>query len=175
MNANVPQISEYENLKGLCSKCLELPLISKDNVVSKFAKEKIHTKIETRIRPIEGMERACFRPFRSKTLWPAVSLDSVSDSGSFLLAKSKAENDKMAAIYTDGDVFILGHNHQLYAKPIDSLKIEDGEERLRRSWYCRGGSFLKYAEYARYGFFGVARTGWVTMEFSEDGIKAWEN
>jgi hypothetical protein len=85
------------------------------------------------------------------------------------------ELDKMAAIYTDGDVFILGHNHQLYAKPIDSLKIEDGEERLHRRWYCRGGSFLKYAEYARYGFFGVARTGWVTMEFSEDGIKAWEN
>ena len=85
------------------------------------------------------------------------------------------ELDKMAAIYTDGDIFILGHNHQLYAKPIDSLKIENGEERLRRRWYCRGGSFLKYAEYARYGFFGVARTGWVTMEFSEDGIKAWEN
>jgi len=85
------------------------------------------------------------------------------------------ELDKMAAIYTDGDVFILGHNHQLYAKPVDSLKIEDGEERLRRRWYCRGGSFLKYAEYARYSFYGVARTGWVTMEFSEDGIKAYEN
>ena len=81
----------------------------------------------------------------------------------------------MAAIYTDGDVFMLGHNHQLYAKPVDSLKIEDGEERLRRRWYCRGGSFLKYAEYARYSFYGVARTGWVTMEFSEDGIKAYEN
>lgn len=85
------------------------------------------------------------------------------------------ELDKMAAIYTDGDVFILGHNHQLYAKPVDSLKIENGEERLRRRWYCRGGSFLKYAEYARYSFYGVARTGWVTMEFSEDGIKAYEN
>ena len=85
------------------------------------------------------------------------------------------ELDKMAAIYTDGDVFILGHNHQLYAKPVDSLKIEDGEERLRRRWYCRGGSFLKYAEYARYSFYGVARTGWVTMEFSENGIKAYEN
>ena len=44
------------------------------------------------------------------------------------------ELDKMAAIYTDGDVFMLGHNHQLYAKPVDSLKIEDGEERLRRRW-----------------------------------------
>tara|TARA_R110002020_G_scaffold188288_5_gene387027 strand:+ start:401 stop:1279 length:879 start_codon:yes stop_codon:yes gene_type:complete len=85
------------------------------------------------------------------------------------------ELDKMAAIYTDGDVFMLGHNHQLYAKPVDSLKIEGGEERLRRRWYCRGGSFLKYAEYARYSFYGVARTGWVTMEFSEDGIKAYEN
>ncbi len=94
--------------------------------------------------------------------------------------KSGAKNgdlelDKLAAVYSDGDVFVLGHNHQLYAKPVDSLKIVDGEEELRRRWYVRGGSFLRYASYARYSMFPIIRTGWVTMEFTKKGIKCWEN
>ena len=94
--------------------------------------------------------------------------------------KSGAKNgdtelDKMAAVFSDGDVFFLGHNHQLYAKPIDSLRLSRKEETIHRRWYCRGGSFLRYADYARYSFFPMIRTGWVTMEFSENKIKAWTN
>jgi len=94
--------------------------------------------------------------------------------------KSGAKNgdtelDKMAAVYSEGDVFFLGHNHQLYAKPLDSLKIVDKGEEIHRRWYCRGGSFLKYADYARYSFYPMIRTGWVTLEFREDKIKAWTN
>lgn len=94
--------------------------------------------------------------------------------------KSGAKNgdnelDKMAAVYSEGDVFFLGHNHQLYAKPVDSLRIVDDEETLHRRWYCRGGSFLKYADYARYSFFPMIRTGWVTMEFKEKCINSWTN
>ena len=85
------------------------------------------------------------------------------------------ELDKMAAVYSDGDIFFLGHNHQLYAKPVDSLRVEDDEEVIHRRWYCRGGSFLKYAEYARYSFFPIVRTGWVTIELNEHKIKAWTN
>ena len=85
------------------------------------------------------------------------------------------ELDKMAAVYSDGDLFFLGHNHQLYAKPIDSLRIDECEETLHRRWYIRGGSFLRYAEYARYSMFPIIRTGWVTMEFTESDIKCWEN
>ena len=86
------------------------------------------------------------------------------------------ELDKMAAVYSDGDVFFLGHNHQLYAKPVDSLVIgKDNTEELRRRWYIRGGSFLRYANYARYSMFPIIRTGWVTMEFNKGGIKCWEN
>tara|TARA_X000001382_G_scaffold74971_2_gene52469 strand:- start:487 stop:1368 length:882 start_codon:yes stop_codon:yes gene_type:complete len=88
------------------------------------------------------------------------------------------ELDKMAAVYTDGDVYFLGHNHQLYAKPIDSITVSDDatpKEDLKRIWYCRGGSFLDYAEYARYSFFPMIRTGWVTMEFSDKKIRAWSN
>lgn len=94
--------------------------------------------------------------------------------------KSGAKNgdlelNNMAAVYSEGDVFFLGHNHQLYVKPMDSLVIKDNEETLRRRWYVRGGSFLRYAEYARYSFYPLVRTGWVTMEFTEIGINCWEN
>ena len=94
--------------------------------------------------------------------------------------KSGAKNgdlelDKMASVYSDGDVFILGHNHQLYAKPIDSVMVDNDEERLHRRWYCRGGSFLKYADYARYSFFPIVRAGWVTVEFGANEIKTWTN
>ena len=94
--------------------------------------------------------------------------------------KSGAKNgdlelEKMASVYSDGDVFILGHNHQLYAKPIDSVMVDGDEERLHRRWYCRGGSFLKYADYARYSFFPIVRTGWVTIVFREKEIKTWTN
>ena len=85
------------------------------------------------------------------------------------------ELDKMAAVYSNGDIFFLGHNHQLYAKPVDSLRVHNNEEVIHRRWYCRGGSFLKYAEYARYSFFPIVRTGWVTIEMNEDKIKAWTN
>ena len=94
--------------------------------------------------------------------------------------KSGAQNgdlelNKMSSVYSEGDVFFLGHNHHLYVKPMDSLVIKDNEETLRRRWYIRGGSFLRYAEYARYSFFPLVRTGWVTMEFTEDQINCWEN
>lgn len=81
----------------------------------------------------------------------------------------------MAAVYSQGDVFYLGHNHQLYAKPVDSLIIDNGEERLHRRWYIRGGSFLNYADYARYSYYAIVRTGWVTMQFDKKEIKCWEN
>ena len=81
----------------------------------------------------------------------------------------------MASVYSEGDVFILGHNHQLYAKPVDSLRVESMEERIKRRWFCRGGSFLKYAEYARYSFYPLVRTGWVTIRIEEDDIKCWAN
>ena len=99
----------------------------------------------------------------------------VSGHGKSGAKNGDTELDKMAAVYSEGDVFFLGHNHQLYAKPLDSLKISKKEEKIHRRWYCRGGSFLSYADYARYSFYPMIRTGWVTMEFREDKIKAWTN
>jgi predicted phosphodiesterase len=114
---------------------------------------------------------------------PGYTRIDINDSQWYLVTghgKSGAKNgdlelDKMAAVYSEGDVFFLGHNHQLYAKPIDSLRIVDDKEKLHRRWYCRGGSFLNYADYARYSFFPMIRTGWVTMEFTEKEINSWTN
>ncbi|MFQ6609322.1 MAG: hypothetical protein ACE5D7_00840 [Fidelibacterota bacterium] len=94
--------------------------------------------------------------------------------------KSGAKNGdlelgKMQDVYSQAHVCFLGHDHKLYIKPMDSLRIDGHEERLFRRWWIRGGSFLKYAEYARYSFYPIIRTGWVTMEFSKDNIEAWEN
>ena len=114
---------------------------------------------------------------------PGYSRFKIGDSSWNLVSghgKSGAKNgdlelDKMSSVYSEGDVFFLGHNHHLYVKPMDSLVIKDNEETLRRRWYVRGGSFLRYAEYARYSFFPLIRTGWVTMEFTEYEINCWEN
>lgn len=99
----------------------------------------------------------------------------VSGHGKSGAANGDLELTKMASVYSEGDVFILGHNHQLYAKPVDSLRVESMEERIKRRWFCRGGSFLKYAEYARYSFYPLVRTGWVTIRIEEDDIKCWAN
>ena len=106
----------------------------------------------------------------SGTVW-----NMVSGHGKSGAKNGDLELDKLSSVYSDGDVFVLGHNHQLYAKPVDSIRIVNGEEELRRRWYIRGGSFLRYANYARYSMYPIIRTGWVTMEFSKGGIKCWEN
>ena len=85
------------------------------------------------------------------------------------------ELNKLSQVYSEAHVCFLGHNHQLYAKPVDSLRINGNEERLFRRWFIRGGSFLKYADYARYSFYPIVRTGWVTMEFTKDNIECWTN
>ena len=105
-----------------------------------------------------------------------ISYNLVSGHGKSGGKNGDLELDKMAAVYSQGDVFFLGHNHQLYVKPMDSLIIgDDNTEEMKRRWYIRGGSFLRYADYARYSFFPIIRTGWTTIEFKEEGIHCWEN
>lgn len=99
----------------------------------------------------------------------------VSGHGTSGAKNGDLELDRMAAVYSDGDIFFLGHNHQLYAKPIDSISIHNDKESLHRRWYIRGGSFLRYADYARYSMYPVVRTGWVTIQLDENGIECWVN
>ena len=44
------------------------------------------------------------------------------------------ELDKMASVYSEGDVFFLGHNHQLYVKPMHSFVVsKDDQEEERKN------------------------------------------
>jgi len=110
-----------------------------------------------------------------KTKKKEIAWNIVSGHGKSGAKNGDLELDRLAAVYSEGDVFILGHNHQLYAKPVDSLRIDGDKEVLHRRWYVRGGSFMMYADYARYSLYPIVRTGWVTIELSQDGIKCWEN
>lgn len=77
---------------------------------------------------------------------------------------------KLKEVYSQADVFFLGHNHQLYAKPVDSLSFDGNGEHLRRQWFVRGGSSLRYSNYARKGVMSIQRTGWAVMRLDKDGI-----
>lgn len=72
---------------------------------------------------------------------------------------------KMKRVYPDGDVYVLGHNHQLYAKRDDSLHLaKDGSESYHEAWIGRSGSFLEYADYARKRFMAPQPTGHLIVE-----------
>ena len=97
--------------------------------------------------------------------------------GSFTFAsghgKSGAKNGEMELqrlrnIFPDADMYYLGHNHQLYAKPIDSFEIFKDNEEVKRQWFVRGGSFIGYAEYARYAMFEPQTKGWVEVRLSSN-------
>ena len=75
---------------------------------------------------------------------------------------------RLRNIFDDADMYYLGHNHQLYAKPIDSFEIMKDEEEVKRQWFVRGGSFIGYAEYARYAMFEPQTKGWVEVRLSKD-------
>ena len=85
--------------------------------------------------------------------------------------KSGAKNGdleltRLRNIFPDADMYYLGHNHQIYAKPVDSFEIMKDSEEVKRQWFVRGGSFIGYAEYARYAMFEPQTKGWVEIRLS---------
>jgi len=97
-------------------------------------------------------------------------------TGRFVMAsghgKSGAKNGDMELyrlrnIFPEADMYYLGHNHQLYANPIDSFEIMKEDEEVKRQWFVRGGSFIGYAEYARYAILEPKTKGWVEIQLSD--------
>lgn len=78
-----------------------------------------------------------------------------------------AELQRLRNIYPEADMYYLGHNHQLYAKPIDSFEMLQDNEEVKRQWFVRGGSFIGYAEYARYSILEPQTKGWVEVRLSD--------
>lgn len=86
---------------------------------------------------------------------------------------SMTELKKMRQVYPNCDIYCLGHDHSLFAEPDGSIEYtEEGEEYWSPVWLCRSGSFLTYAEYARYGFYAPKPTGYLIARIREGKVKA---
>jgi len=88
----------------------------------------------------------------------------------FRVAKNgNLELERLRLTYPEADVYYLGHDHKLYADQMPGLGVDEGGECLRNQWFVRGGSFLRYADYARYGIYPIQKIGWVEIEFPSVG------
>ena len=88
---------------------------------------------------------------------------------------SDLELEKLTEIYTNCDVYHLGHNHDLYAKEIGSLEYDDeGKERWVNKWICRTGSMLLYAAYSRYAVMKPRPTGYLIVKIRKGSIRSIE-
>ena len=73
-------------------------------------------------------------------------------------------------VFPGCDIYALGHNHRLYAQDFGALTVDDtGKERWHPSWLCRTGSYLLYAEYARYKMYQPQPVGHLIARI-RDGI-----
>ena len=73
-----------------------------------------------------------------------------------------AEVRKLRTIYPNCQLYSLGHDHSLMAEHDGAMEYDDeGDEHWSPVWLCRSGSFLRYAEYARYGMYAPKATGYL--------------
>lgn len=73
-----------------------------------------------------------------------------------------AEVRKLRTIYPNCQLYSLGHDHSLIAEHDGAMEYDDeGNEHWSPVWLCRSGSFLRYAEYARYGMYAPKATGYL--------------
>lgn len=90
--------------------------------------------------------------------------------------KSGAQNSllelqKLQNIFPDGDLYHLGHTHDLYAEQAGAMVFDEhGLEKWAPTWMCRTGSFLKYPKYARQAFFKPKPTGYLVVHIKDGKI-----
>ncbi len=80
---------------------------------------------------------------------------------------SETELYKLKEIYSDADIFILGHDHKLFATPKVFMSVDkDDNEVAKVKWFCRGGSYLNHAEYAKKRLYSPLPTGSLLIKLS---------
>lgn len=88
---------------------------------------------------------------------------------------SLRELRRMREIYPNCDLYALGHDHSLIAEQDGAMEYnEKGEEHWSPAWMCRTGSFLRYAEYARYGMYRPKPTGFLIAHVRKGVIRSIE-
>ena len=82
---------------------------------------------------------------------------------------------RLREIYPDCTIYHLGHDHSLFAEQDGSLKYSsDGDEYWDPAWMCRTGSFLKYADYARFGLYRPKPTGYLIAHIRKAVVESIE-
>jgi len=85
------------------------------------------------------------------------------------------ELKRMHHSYPHCNIYALGHNHSLYANPNGAITVDDtGKEHYSPWWYCRTGSFMLYAEYARYAMYHPQPIGYVKAKIRYGIIESVE-
>lgn len=81
------------------------------------------------------------------------------------------EVERLRNIFPGCDLYHLGHNHQLFAEQAGAMEFdEDGYEHWSGTWFCRTGSFMKYAHYARFAVMAPQPTGWLVAKIRKGKI-----
>lgn len=94
--------------------------------------------------------------------------------------KSGAQNSlleirKLANIFSGCDLYHLGHDHNLFAQQEGGMEYDaEGDEHWTSTWYCRTGSFLRYAQYARFAFYQPKPTGYLIANIRGGAIRTVE-
>jgi hypothetical protein len=92
--------------------------------------------------------------------------------------KSGAKNTllelhKLRNVYPNCDLYHLGHTHDLYGTQKGGMEYdENGDEHWSQVWFCRTGSFMRYAEYARVAMYEPMPTGYLIAEIRGGQIDA---
>lgn len=87
-------------------------------------------------------------------------------------ANSKLEIERMQAIFPGCALYHLGHTHDLYAEQQGAMVFDDaGLEHWSGTWFCRTGSFLRYAEYARFAMMKPKPTGYLVAHIRAGRIE----
>ena len=95
--------------------------------------------------------------------------------GRGVTANSMTELRKLRMIYPNCHLYHLGHDHSLFGEPGGAMEYDaEGNEFWSPVWMCRTGSFLRYADYARYGLYEPKPTGYLIAHIRKGKIESVE-
>lgn len=95
--------------------------------------------------------------------------------GKSVSQNSMSEIKRLRNIYPGCHIYHLGHDHSLFAEPGGAMEYDaNGNEFWSPAWLCRTGSFLRYADYARYGLYEPKPTGYLVAHVRKGKISSIE-
>lgn len=92
--------------------------------------------------------------------------------GYYVAKNSELELFRLKEVYPKAHMYLLGHDHQLFARPKVFLSIdENGNEVEEIKYFMRGGNYLNYANYARERLYSLQPSGSLSIHLFKDKHK----